>query len=123
MVGLAWAVSYADGRSITGRLPQELPGAAPREGLTRFDLLQGSDQAGWSLIFTVELSPHERLIVRRQMQGSLMLGLSDAHATALKIGVYDTRTDGCSIVTFNGDGTMVLRAAASDLRPEPHEIG
>ena len=124
MVGLAWAVSYADGRSITGRLPQDLPGGAvPRDGLTSFHLLQGSEAQGWSLIFAVELAEHERLVFHRTMRGNPLLGLADAHAVALRIGIYDSRTDRCSIVTFNGDGSMVLNVATSQVRPEPHEVG
>lgn len=121
VVGLAWAARYADDRVVSGRLPDELPGAAvPRQGMTRFDLVQHGPM-GVAVILSVELAEHERLVFKRRMRANLLTG--ESGAVALVIGVYDTRTDGCSLVYLNGDGTMALRCATGDIRPEPHEAG
>ena len=121
-VGLAWIARYADDTTITGHLPEELPGAAvPRPGMTRFDLLQGNHDSGWTPILAVDLAEHERLVFRRRMQSSLLGG--PASAVGLIVGSYDTRSDVCSLVYLHGDGTMSLRCDLADVRPEPHEVG
>lgn len=120
---LRWAAAYADGREVTGQLPEELPGGSvPREGLRRFDMMQGSRDLGWTPILRVELADHERLVFRRRM----MTGAFAAAApvpVGLIVGSYDTRTDSSSLLYLHGDGTMTLRAATADVVPEPHEVG
>lgn len=125
MTELAWAARYEDERVITGRIAEDLPGAAvPRHGMKRFDLLQGSDVDGWALIFYVELADHERLVFKRRMQGALLNGgVGSVGAVAIIVGVYDTRTDSVAVNHFSGDGTICLRCATADVRPEPHEVG
>lgn len=124
MSALAWAATYADGRTITGQLPEELPGAAvPREGLTGFELAQGSQDAGWTRILAVELAEHERLVFRRRMQVDPLAQGAGPAAVALIVGTYDLRTDAFSLLYLNGDGTMTLRAAMADVAVEAHEVG
>lgn len=121
-IGLAWIATYEDEKQINGQLPDELPGAAvPRAGLRAFTLVQGNHDSGWSPILQVDLADHERLIFRRRMQASLLGG--PASAVGLIVGSYDTRSDVCSLVYLHGDGTMSLRCATADVRPEPHEVG
>lgn len=121
MLVLAWVASYADGRQINGRLPEQLPGAAvPRDGLIRFELLQGNPDNGWTPILAVDLAEHERLVFRRRMMTTPLAHIT-AQAIGLIVGSYDTRADTYSLLYLHGDGAMTLRAATSDVAVEPHE--
>lgn len=120
---LAWTALYTDGRTVTGRLPEDLPGASvPRDGLVSFTLAQGSPDAGWTPILTVDLAEHERLVFRRRMMSSTGFSALVPQAVGLIVGSYDTTTDRSSLLYLHGDGTMSLRVATADVAPEPHEV-
>lgn len=89
--------------------------------MTRFDLLQGNPDSGWTPILAVDLAEHERLVFRRRMQASLLGG--PASAVGLIVGSHDTQSGRTSLVYLHGDGTMSLRCATADVEVEPHEVG
>ena len=118
--GLAWEACYADGRKIAGRLPGQLPGVAPREGMVRFVLAQGSQDSGWVPLLAVELADHENLVFKRRMQ-SVIFG--PGQAVALIAGIYDKNAGRItSALYLHGDGTMTLRSATADVEADPHEV-
>ena len=120
---LRWAAAYADGREVTGQLPQEQPGAAvPRYGLRRFTLLQGTPDVGWSTVLTVELADHERLVFRRRVV-TPAFSVAAASLKTLIVGVHDTQSNVTALNYLNGDGTITMRVATGDVAPEPHEVG
>lgn len=122
MPALRWAAHYGDGRSITGLLPDRLPGDIPRNGMVALELAQGSADAGWVPILTVHLADHERLVFHRRMVTPAFTA-AVPQAIGLIVGSYDTHTDRSSLLYLHGDGTMSLRVATADVAPEPHEVG
>lgn len=120
---LRWAAAYADGREVSGQLPEDLPGAAvPRDGLRKFTLSQGTRDLGWTPILAVDLADHERLVFRRRLMTPAFAAAAPA-PIGLIVGSYDTTTDRSSLLYLHGDGTMSLRVATADVAPEPHEVG
>lgn len=119
-IGLAWGVRYADGRTITGKLPEELPGVCPREGMVRFDLLQGNEDAGWTPILAIELAEHENLVFKRRMQS---VNFGPGQAVGLIAGIYDKHAGRVTAALYlHGDGTMTLRSVTADVEADPHEV-
>lgn len=122
MPALRWAAHYGDGRSITGLLPDHLPGDIPRDGMVALQLAQGSQDTGWTPILTVHLADHERLIFKRRMVTAALTAAAPL-PIGLILGTYDTQTDCFALAYLNGDGTMDLRASTADVVLEPHEVG
>lgn len=88
--------------------------------MTRLDLLQGNQDAGWTPILAVELAEHENLVFKRRLQS---VNFGPGQAVGLIGGIYDKHAGRVTAALYlHGDGTMTLRSGTADVEADPHEV-